>query len=159
MARLTKKKYAIIGGVSVVALTGGIAFAYWTSTGSDTDTATTGNENSWTVLINTASISNGTLTPGGATDNITFSVTNNDTGTKQIQGVVATVDSVVPGNALSTCDASDFSITGATVPTGVDVAGGGGSVNGSFNVQMINKTSANQDGCKGATVTYKVAVS
>lgn len=154
MPRMTKKKYAFAAGVGAVAITAGAAFAYWTSTGEDTATGTTGNENAWTVQIDDASIASGLLTPDGPTDNITFSVTNNETGTKQIEAgqLSVTVDSVSPG----ACPAADFAITNATVPTGVDVAAGG-SVNGSFDVQLTN-TNVNQDACKGAAVTYKVAI-
>jgi hypothetical protein len=156
MPRMTKKKYAVAAGVGAAALTVSAAFAYWTSTGEDTATATTGNENAWTVQIDDSSISNGALTPDGPTDNVLFTVTNNETGTKQIEAgqLSVTVDSVSP----ATCAAADFAITNATVPTGVNVAGGGGSVNGSFDVQLTN-TNVNQNDCKGATVTYKVAIS
>lgn len=154
MAISKKKKFGVAGGVAALALTGGVAFAYWTSTGEDTDTATTGSENAWTVTINTASISNGTLTPDGPTDNITFTAKNDETGTKRATGAVATVDAVTP-NASGPCTAADFAITGTTITT-ADVAAGG-SATGSFNVQLINRN-ANQDGCKGATVTYKVVV-
>ncbi|KRA37524.1 MULTISPECIES: hypothetical protein [unclassified Nocardioides] len=153
MAISKKKKFAVAGGVGALVITASAAFAYWTSTGSDDATAQVADENSWTVLIDDATIGDGTtLTPDGDTDTISFTISNDEEGTKQITGVSASVAVTAAG-----CSDADFAITNLTDLVGDDVAGGG-SVGGTFDVQMID-TGANQDGCKGATLTYTVDVS
>ncbi|MFC7503562.1 hypothetical protein ACOACQ_02190 [Nocardioides sp. CPCC 206347] len=152
MAIAKKKKFAVAGGVGALVITAGAAFAYWTSNGSDDATAQVADENAWTVLIDDASIGDtGTLTPDGDIDNVTFTISNDEEGTKQITAVTATVATTAAG-----CSDADFAITNLTDLVGDDVAGGG-SVSGSFDIQMID-TGSNQDGCKGATLTYTVDV-
>ena len=51
MLRMTRKKAAVVGGVTAVVVTGGVAFAYWTSTGEGTGTATTGTSSAWEVSV------------------------------------------------------------------------------------------------------------
>ncbi|WP_182380271.1 hypothetical protein [Nocardioides sp. WS12] len=155
MAISKKKKFAVAGGVGALVITASAAFAYWTSTGSDDTTASVANEGEWTVLIDDATVGDGTtLTPDGDIDTISFAVDNDEEGTKQITGTTVEITDV---DATGTCSAADFAITDITSNAGVDVAAGG-SVPGSFKVQMID-TGVNQDGCKGATLTYTVTVS
>lgn len=150
MARMTKKKYAVIAGVSAVALTGGVAFAYWTSTGSGTGTATTGTDTAWDVQVDEVDLDN--LTPGGPTNTIPFSVQNDSTGVQNLQATVASVvDTSDPG-----CGPADFAVSATSIAYG-DVASGA-TVNGTFTIQMIN-TASNQDACKNVTVNLKVDAS
>lgn len=150
MARMTKKKYAIVAGVSAVALTGGVAFAYWTSTGSGTGSATTGTSTAWDVQVDDVDLDN--LTPGGPTNTIGFSVQNDNSGVQNLANTVASVvDTSDPG-----CGPADFDVSATTITYG-DVAPGA-TVNGTFTVQMVN-TASNQDACKGVTVNLKVDAS
>lgn len=154
MALSKKKKITVAGGIGALVITGGAAFAYWTSTGSDDATADVADENTWTVLIDDATIGDGTtLTPEGDVDTIDFTVSNDEEGTKQITAASASITDVTASGA---CSAADFEISNVTTLAGTDVAGGG-SVDGSFDVQMID-TGVNQDGCKGASLTYTVSV-
>lgn len=150
MARMTKKRYAVLGAVSVVALTGGIAFAYWTSTGSGTGTATTDTSTAWDVQVDEVDLDN--LSPNGPTNTIPFSVQNDSSGVQNLQATVASVVNTSNGG----CTAADFAVSATTITYG-DVASGA-TVNGTFTVQMIN-TALNQDACKSVTVNLKVDAS
>lgn len=152
MAISKKKKFAVAGGIGALIITGGAAFAFWTSTGTASTDATVGDEGAWTVTIDSATVANGLLTPGGDTDNIEFNIANDESGAKQITAVNVSVVTDV-----ATCLAADFDITNVTNLAGADVAAGS-SVDGSFDVTMLN-SSINQDDCKGATLTYTVNVS
>jgi hypothetical protein len=149
MALSKKKKYVVAGTAVAVIATGGIAFAYWTSAGTGTGTATTGDSTAFTVTVNDSPTG---LTPGGPTSTVSFTVANPSTGHQNVSGAVASVT----GTSNAGCDATDFAITATTVATG-DL-GPGATTNGSFKIQMIDKT-VSQDACKNATVNLKVDVS
>lgn len=150
MARLTKKKYLAAGTTVAVIATGGIAFAYWTSTGTGNGTATTGTSSAWNVTVDSTDLQD--LTPGGATETVTFHVKNDNTGVQNLQNTVASV--VSTSNAG--CTAADFAVGTTSIAYG-DVAAGA-TVDGTFTLQMIN-TASNQDACKGVTVNLAVAAS
>lgn len=149
MLRMTKKKAAVVGGVTAVVVTGGVAFAYWTSTGEGTGTATTGTSTAWEVTVDNSTPG---LTPGGPSATVSFHVKNNNSGVQNLQGAVATVE----GTSNPGCTDADFSITSLSVPTG-DVASGA-TVDGTFVISMINRA-VNQDDCKGVSIDLKVAAS
>ncbi|WP_145726224.1 hypothetical protein [Nocardioides sp. J9] len=145
---MNKKKAAVVGGTVAVLVTGGVAFAYWTSTGTGTGSAEVGTSLDWTVEIDAVS---GTLAPGSGPVEVDFHVTNESDGVQNLQGAVATVvDTSDPG-----CTAADFAISNTSVTTG-DVASSG-TVDGTFELEMLNRA-VNQDACKGATVNLQVSV-
>lgn len=150
MFRMTRKKAAVVGGVTAVVLTGGVAFAYWTSTGEGTGSVTTGTSTEWEVTVDSTDLAG--LTPGGPGETVTFHVTNDNDGVQNLQNTVATVvDTDDPG-----CTDADFDVSATTITYG-DVASGA-TVDGSFEITMVNRA-ANQDACKDATVNLKVAAS
>ncbi|WP_157514766.1 hypothetical protein [Nocardioides sp. J54] len=145
---MNKKKAAVVGGTVAVLVTGGVAFAYWTSTGTGTGSAEVGTSLDWKVEIDAVP---GTLAPGSGTVEVDFHVTNESDGVQNLQGAVATVvDTSDPG-----CTAADFAISNTSVTTG-DVASSG-TVDGTFELEMLNRA-VNQDACKGATVNLQVSV-
>lgn len=150
MLRISRKKAAVVGGVTAVVLTGGVAFAYWTSTGSGTGSATTGTSSPWTVTVEDVAL--GDLTPGGPTDTVSFSVKNENSGVQRLVGTVASVT----GTSNPGCTAADFDVSTTSITYG-DVASGA-TVNGTFTIQMVD-TGVNQDACKGVTVDLEVAAS
>lgn len=150
MLRISRKKAVVLGGVTAVVLTGGVAFAYWTSTGEGTGTATTGTSTDWVVTVDDVSLAD--LTPDGPTDTVTFHVTNDNSGVQRLQSTVASVT----GTSDPGCTAADFDVSATTIAYG-DIAAGD-TVDGTFTIQMVD-TGANQDACKGVTVDLKVAAS
>lgn len=150
MARMTKKKYVVLAGAGALALTGGAAFAFWTSTGSGTGSATTGTSSAWVVTIDSTALAD--LTPGGPTESVTFHVKNANSGAQSLQNAAASVT----GTSNSGCTAADFAVGTPAITYG-EIASSA-TVNGTFTLQMIDRA-ANQDACKGVTVSLKVDAS
>lgn len=152
MRKFSKKQYLIAGAAAVVVAAGtGAAYAYWSSTGTGHGSATTGTSSNFVVTVD--QITAGDLTPGGATDTVGFSVNNPGSGVQNLAAAVATVASTSdPG-----CTAADFAVSDTTIALGE--INPGDTVDGTFTVQMINRSGVNQDACKGVTVDLQVDVS
>lgn len=151
MPRITRKKYGVIAAATaILLLVGGIAYAYWTSTGSGNGTATTGTSSDWEVTID--SINTADLSPAGPTKTISFHVKNNNSGVQNLQNTVASV----VDTSNSGCTTADFAV-GTTAITYGNVASGA-TVDGTFTLQMV-ETGSNQDACKNVTVNLKVDAS
>ena len=136
---------AIVGGV--LAVSGTAAFAYWTANGTGSGTAGTAAA-STPLTITQDSFSGSPLTPGGAAQPISGTVTNSNTFNVPF-ALTASVGVDAPHVTLG-CQASWYTVTLTTSPTTVaannhaDFAG---------NVALTNLATTNQDSCKGATVT------
>jgi hypothetical protein len=133
------KKRIVAAGLAVGLTLGvaGAAFAYWTSSGQGTGSATTGHSTAFTVsstadtsadLVPNTGILTATTPGKGVVDNVAYTVTNNSTGsvnlsqiTIQVAGSTGTSPAATPtvfsvtsgGNPA--CTASDFSVGGALV--------------------------------------------
>jgi len=172
------KKLAAIAITAGVALTASAAFAYWTSSGSGTGSATAGSDSEWVVASTTPSDAP-LLTPGGPTDTINFSVTNASTGHQQLDSVeisVANADGT-PWDGLGNCSAADFSVGGAdagdtySVSPHADLAPASAALttdtySSTVSLQMVNRTDAvagdgsgNQDDCRGVSVPLYISAS
>ncbi len=147
MPRFLKKKRMIaltsVVGLLVVA---GAAFAYFSSTGSGSATATVGTSSALTVNGTPA----GSLYPGASTT-VNFNAANPSSGheylaTIHLSGV--TVDST---HASAGCQSGWFTMPDVTanqdIPTGTT-----NSVTSTGTLSMTN-TSSNQDACQGATLS------
>lgn len=145
-----KKKAAAVLGAGAMAITsGGVAFAYWTQSGSGAGTAATGTTSSVTV-VSTTPTSN--LYPGG---NVALSGTfnNPNSGAVHVGTVTATVGTLPAG-----CVAADFSISGtavvnAEIPAGSNVGSWSGIT------LTMNDTGVSQDACKTASIPVTFSVS
>jgi hypothetical protein len=145
------QRIAIIGGViAALVVAGGIAYAFWTSTGSGNGSATTGTSTAWQVTVDNVNLAD--LTPNGPSDTVGFTVKNTNTG---VQSLASTTASVT-GTSNAGCTASDFNVSATTIAYGSVAAGA--TVPGSFTVQLKD-TGLNQDACKGVTVNLKVDAS
>lgn len=150
----TKKGIAFLAAIAAIAISAVGAYAYFTSTGHGTGSATVGTSTALTIT-QTGSISG--LTPNGPIVPVAYTINNPTANGAQNLGLVSasitTIDQTVAGQAAGTCTAADFNLLPATSAVGTVAAGG------TFNsatateptIQMID-TSANQDGCQGATV-------
>ena len=139
---------AVVTGVAVVAIGGGMAFAYWTSTGVGTGNAVTGSSSNFTVT-SVAAVGD-PLTPGGTTQSVGFTVANPGSGSQSLSNVVVTVANADGSDwvAVPGCSAADFTIGVPAVVFG-EIAGGA-NVPGTVTVAMNNLPS-DQDACKGVT--------
>lgn len=158
MTRLAhRRRTAALAGVLLLALAGA-AFAYWTTSGTGSGSATTGDLS--TVTVNQTS----TLTamfPGDSPQTLSGTFTNPNSGSVYVGTVTASIASVTKagGAPAGTCDATDYTLSPTTATVNAQVATGTGGTWSGPKIQFNNKTGADQNACKGATVTLAYAVS
>jgi hypothetical protein len=161
----SKKRVAIIGAVTAVTLVGGgTAFAYWTSSGTGSGSATVGSAVNWTVEQAT---STGTMYPGHGSSVVTFTATNESSGFQQLgsDDVVATVDAVSgnitvgsPATVITGCLATWFVPTvGLPDPAWDTNVDAGDPVSIPVNVTMTNE-SVNQNACQGKAPNLTLSI-
>jgi len=145
---LTKKRVLILAAVAAVAAIGTTAFAYFTTTGSGTGSASVGTSSAVTLHGTTVD----TLYPGTSTE-VDFTVDNPSAGHQY----VATIHlvSVTTDAGHSGCVTSDFTMPDVTVNQ--DFASGNAqSVTATGTLSMAN-TNSSQDGCKDAPLTLNLS--
>jgi hypothetical protein len=152
MRKMTKKNkiVALAAAVALTGVGGGVAIAYWTTSGAGSGTAATGTNAAITV-VQTSVVSG--LEPGGAAQPLSGNFTNGNTSPVYVTDVVASIASVTKGGAVAVgCDASDYTIVNPVMAVGHEVASGTGDSWSGATIVFNNKSDANQDACKGATV-------
>jgi len=178
LRRFMKKRVVIaLSVVGVLAAAGG-AYAYFTSTGSTTGTASVGTAGSWGVSDSTAAAS---LYPGAGSESIQGTVTNGGNGHQQLNTITVTINaptvaSGAPTVAGHACSASDFALSSASgsgwtvAPDGLsatyqpntDLASGGtfafGGAGHALTLSMIDQA-YDQGNCEGATANFTEAAS
>lgn len=145
------KLIAIVTAAFVLA-GGGAAFAYWTTMGSGSGSATTGTSGTVTV-VQTSTVSN--LRPGAAAQPLSGTFTNNSGGSQYVRTVTASIGSVTVAQGVTgSCTAADYTIANATMTVNQNVAAGSsqGSWSGAT-IAFANDNARNQDACQGATVS------
>ena len=158
LRKFTKKRVLLVGVASLIVASA--AFAYWTTSGDGTGTATTGDASGFTVDQTANSAPTG-LVPGGSPQAVKFDVQNNASTPQRIRSVdysVSSIKKTSDGSAVSTsdCDPDWFTVVDPTVADtsgepGHDITGGATETfTGSI---KLENTNSNQDGCKGVTVT------
>ena len=146
--RPSRRLVIVTSLVASVAI-GGVAFAYWTTSGAGTGNGNTGTGAA--VVVNQTGTPTG-IYPGAAVA-LAGTFNNPNTGPVYITAVTA---STTPFNAQAdgakpACTQADFSITG-TAPVGAQIASGNGvGAWTGLTLNMIN-SAANQDNCKTVTV-------
>ncbi len=162
MFRRFNKKHAIaaIGSVAVLALAAG-AYAYFTSSGTATVTATVGSASPFTVTF--GSPTGGPLYPGSGTQTFPYTVTNPSGGGSQGLTTTTTViaasgsgDVTSGGTPVTGCRALWFTATN-TAPAAATLAPGG-TATGSVAVTMQNVGSS-QNPCQGVAPDVTVSAS
>ncbi|WP_375479488.1 hypothetical protein [uncultured Jatrophihabitans sp.] len=148
---LTRKRRlaAFVAAAAVIAVGGGISFAYWTADGTGTGAATTGTSTGFTVAGGTPT--GGPLAPGGGAESVPFTVTNPGAGEQLLSAVTATIANADGSawTAVPGCSADDYTVATPVVGFGEIVAGG--TSDGAVSVSM-NDTGLNQDACQGVSV-------
>lgn len=146
----SRKSVTLIVAAGLTVAGTGVAFAYWTATGTGEGTATTGAIVGFTIASSPAQ--GGPLTPGGASETVAFTVTNPSTNVQTLGTVAVAIANAdgSPWEAVAGCTSADYAVTVTTAPATGDVAAKA-SVNGTATVSM-NETGLNQDACQGADV-------
>jgi hypothetical protein len=149
--RFSKKALIATGTGAVVAMAvGGLALAYWTTTGSGSGNATNASSNGNVVLH--AGFAAG-LTPG-ASESVTYTADNGGTSSLYVGTITPTV-SIDAAHVTAGCLVGDFTIA-PTVSNTTVLAGASGVAAGSGTLAFAD-SAVNQDGCKGAIVTLTLA--
>ena len=153
------QKIAIVAGSTAGALAlGGVAFAYWSSTGTATGSGST-SSGAADLTISQTTVLNA-MYPGDTAQNLVVNVKNNATNKARVVGVTGYVTTDKTG-----CDGTDFLLGGLISSEITPVAlawttqelAHNASDNATSTIQFNNKGDANQDACKGATVTIHYA--
>ncbi|HWH11107.1 MAG TPA: hypothetical protein VG165_08260 [Solirubrobacteraceae bacterium] len=150
MNGFTKRRKIAVLSVLALLVVAGSAFAYFTTTGSGTGTATVGTSSAVTLNGTIAT----TLYPG-TTSPVSFTVDNPSSGSQR----VATIHlaSVTADGTHSTCAVADFTMPDVTVNQ-VFAHGTGETVTATGTLTMAN-TGISQDACQGATLTLNLTSS
>ncbi|WP_426226195.1 hypothetical protein [Pseudarthrobacter sp. DSP2-3-2b1] len=144
-----RKKRIIITTAAMLAIGGGAAFAYWTSTAT-ADKTMQSTADSAPITISVGALAGSVLSPGGQAQNATFTVTNPGTGVQKVSTVVATIlKSDGLDWAVGTCTKDDFEVSTTVVPTELSA---NESLTGTVTLKMINRVGVNQNDCKGVEV-------
>ena len=153
--KLNKKRVIIGATVATLALsTGGVAYAYWTTTGSGTGSASTSaGATAQVTFSQTLAQTDLALFPGQAPQTISGTVTNPGPQSVYVNTVSATIASVTaPAATLALpCTSADYNIAGAPMSVATNLAAAGTKAFSGQTIEFVN-TASNQDGCKGATV-------
>ena len=145
-----KRRATVVAMTAVLVLVGGLAFAYWTSSGSGTGTGSTGGGTEFTVSDD--GVTGPDLTPGGPNQTIAFTVHNTGTGTQDLTSLTVIVADENGDPWVSDpvgCTAADYALGTPTIT--YDQIPGGGSISGTVTLTM-NDLPSNQNACKGLDV-------
>ena len=158
MSRLLDRKWRV-GALVVLLLgiTGALAYAYWTTSGTGSGTAPPADTSA--IVLNQTSTVAGRF-PGGPAQTLSGTFDNPNSGPVFVGTIAATVSSVRGPNvsADTPCTAADYQLNAFPVRVGTEIPTGRGV--GSWSggsIQLLN-TTTNQNGCKGATVTISYTV-
>ena len=162
MRKISKRAKVVVGAaVALTAIGGGVAFAYWSTTGTGSGTATTSQGASNLSITQTGAPSN--LAPEVAPGAVTGTITNNAANSAFVNKFTVKITGVDEAHA-ATCSAADYGLTtgdvalvksSATQQLVLDVQTelhtGQTVAFPAFKVGFANDAAALQDGCKGAT--------
>ncbi len=154
--KFMKKKTVAVAIVGVSILGGSLAaYAYWTTTGSGTGSASTGTTSAITA-VQTSTISG--LRPGAAAQTLSgnFTNTTNSGGTVWVTSVTASISGVSGG--AGACSAADYTLANPVMTVGADIPAGTAQGAWTGATLQFNNTGSNQDGCKGATVALAYVI-
>jgi hypothetical protein len=148
-----KKAAAVAAGLALTLVTSAVAYAFWTNTGSGSGSASTGSSSQLTIH-QTSSVTG--LYPGGPAAPLAGNFDNPGASKVFVHQVTASIAGVSGGaedSSLPACTAADFALSGNPVTIDQEVPSGTGVGTWSGMTVRMLEGSANQDNCKGATVS------
>lgn len=153
---LKSKKVLAVGVAAVTVISGGAAYAYWTTTGSGTGSATSDAVTEAVTVLQTSVLTE--LYPGGAAQTLSGTFSNPNAGAVYVGTVTVAISSVtLATGATGTCAAADYALDANPMTINADVLADDTSTWSGATLQM-NNTGLNQDGCKGATVNVAYTI-
>jgi hypothetical protein len=152
MKNTRRRIAAIATGTALAVLAGGVAFSFWSTSGSGTGSASTGDVQGVTIKATSPAVTG--LYPGGPAKNISGSFDNPNSGSVYVNQVSVAVAPGWSKQADATkpaCTAADFTIT-QPAATAHEIASGNGVDAWGPATIKLNNSSTNQDNCKNAAV-------
>jgi hypothetical protein len=161
MRSISKKaKVTMVAAIALAAMTGGVAYAFWSSTGTGSGSATSSAGTSNLAITQTGAPSD--LAPGVASGSVTGTIKNNAPNSAYVNRLTVQVTGVDAGHAAG-CSAADYGLSttsavldksSATQTLTLDVKSNlapNGTVGfPDFTIGFANDAAASLDGCKGA---------
>jgi len=146
------RRRAALAAVVAVALpaVAASAYGYWTATGAGTGTATVA-AGAGTIHLHASAAS--PLAPGGSTS-VTFTADN--PGATSLQVSTVHLQGVTADAGHSSCLGTDFAMADVVSHTILPAGATGVALAGTGTLSMAD-TQANQDACKGATLTLDLS--
>ena len=153
MRRTSTRRIVIAGATAgAVLLTGGVAFAFWSSTGTTAGAAEVATD---ARLLTVTQVGTPTgLFPGGSPVDIVANVENPSGSAIQLADVTVTITDVVDsaGTTIGAgCPVTDFAIADAAY-NGELIAAGATTADHTVATIRLKETGVDQDGCKDADV-------
>jgi hypothetical protein len=151
-----KQKVGVVLAVCLLA-SAGVAYAYWTTSGSGSGGATTAEPDA--ITINQTSTVDG-LFPGGPAQALSGDFDNPNPGSIFVATINAVIGDVAGPNITpaAPCAAADYQLNGFPVAVNDEISSGSGvGAWSGGSIQLLNSGS-DQNGCKGATVTISYTV-
>ena len=164
--RKSTKIVATVGGAALVVTTAGTAYAWWTTTGTGTGSATAGTVSQNLTLTASQVTAADRLYPGGSAVAVQIAVSNPNTYSVSLSGTHAAItpgsvkcgSTVVPDAwfTLASNTISDATV----VPAAADATHPGtGTLSPSGVTVQFNDAAADQNACKGAAVSFSLTSS
>jgi hypothetical protein len=152
------RRLVIVGATAgAVLLAGGVAFAFWSSTGTSVGAAEVAPA---ATNLTVAQVGTPTgLFPGGPGVDIVAKVDNPSGTTIQLTDVTVTVSDVTDAAGVTIgagCPTTDFVIADNTAYSGELIVAGGTSGNEVVATIRLSETGSNQDPCKDADVVLSL---
>ena len=139
------RKLSITAGVVASTVAAGVAFAYWTTSGSGDGQATAAASNGVVVLHGSFDAG---IYPGGE-KSVSFTADNSNATDLRVGTVhLASVTTDKPG-----CVVTDFSMDDVTSNTTVLASADHQVISGTGTLKFANDSANSQDACKGALIT------
>lgn len=158
--RRTRTRRIVIAGATAgaVLLTGGVAFAFWSSTGTTAGAAEVAADATELTVTQIGTPSG--LFPGGSPVDIVARVDNPSATDILLDDVTVTVTDVVDSDGVTVvgCPTTDFAIADAPYAGELILAGGTTGDQTVATIRLLN-TAANQDPCKGASAVLSLVAS
>jgi hypothetical protein len=149
-----RKAVVIVAAAGIIAATGGAAYAYWTSGGSGSATATAGTTSAVTITGTTAA----SIYPGGSFT-VTLKANNPNSSTVKIGTVSATAftsNILACTTLINDATYTDFSMD--PVAEDQTLAANTNNISLTNNGSLVfNDVAQNQDACKGAVITVTLS--
>lgn len=155
MSRFTnlkkKNRFVIVGAMSVLALMGGAAYAYWTNSGEGTGTVKASSTGASFEVTSTLAEN---LYPGGSAA-VTVKVKDVDANQSEF---LTKLEAEVKETSVTECKKEWFEVTPASQEPKALIAHGE-TKEYTVSLKMKEEAAVNQNACKGASVTLKYKAS